>query len=191
MTTATAAAAAKKTAPKRPAVTSKDAWEALGIHTITLPSGAVVDIRIPDLSLLLAGDAVPEQLRGAALQEIVTAFSSAKGDEEARAAEAMGKLATDPEGLNQLVDLYRWLVTVTLVDPVITEEELRTRKFPSEDLTMITEFAGRRRLMDARGVTLGIEPIDRWDLWRQAHVCDEECPACEAVINGLSTTFTG
>ncbi|MEK6252798.1 MAG: hypothetical protein AABM43_12885 [Actinomycetota bacterium] len=169
-------------------MTGKDAWEALGVHTVTLPSGAVVKIRIPDLSLLIAGDALPEQLRGAALEELLGSLSQVDVSDDAAAAQVIQKVASDASGLNTLVDLYRWLVTETVIEPELTEEDLKDRKLPTEDLTMLVEFAGRRRNVDARGVTLGIEPIERWDTFRQMHGCAEECEACTAVIGEFSTT---
>ena len=55
-------------------VTSKEAWAKRGVHRVTLPSGAVVHIRIPDLGLLLAADAVPEALRDIAMRAVVEAI---------------------------------------------------------------------------------------------------------------------
>lgn len=52
-------------------IVSKSKWAQRAVHRVTLPSGARVRIRIPDLSLLLAGDAVPDELRGVALEEFI------------------------------------------------------------------------------------------------------------------------
>src|SRR2546421_717747 len=87
-------------------IVAKDAWGRLGIHTVQLWSGAWVRIRVPDLTLLLVGEAIP---------------------------------------------------------------------------------SGLERVVDARGVRLGVETIDRWELWRLTHGCAEECESCKELIDQLST----
>lgn len=169
--------------PTRPEVTSKEAWGQLGTHTVTLPSGAVVKIRLPDLTLLLAGDAVPDHLRTVALDEIANALNLRTSAE----LETAGTVTT--ERISGLAELQRFMVSQMLVEPKFTEDELAdpVTAPPAEDQKMLAELAGRERDTDARGVRIGVEPLDRWELWRQAHNCPDQCDHCAEVIDVLSS----
>lgn len=165
-------------------------WKKLGIHTITLPSGFVCKIRIPDLTLLLAAQAVPEDLRAVAYEEITTALRTQASIAARRDPELPTELA--PERLENLEELNRFLVSQALVEPKMTMDELRVDKngegaVPSEDLLMLTEFASRERTVDARGVELGVAPLDAFDVFREAHECSDGCAHCLEVIGAYST----
>jgi hypothetical protein len=176
----------------QPSTTGLAAWRKLGVHTVHLPSGAVVKIRIPDLSVLVAGEAVPEDLRAVALASVRQAMKQAltKGD-DAEAEDEAEEISDEAllEQMQGLAGLNRFLVSYSLVEPQVDADELVPGQspIPSEDIIMLTEFATRRRNVDARGVRLGIEPIDRWELWRQTHACPDECDHCAEVIAALSS----
>lgn len=178
------AAGATATAKRRSSrtVTSKTAWSALAIHTITLPSSAIVKIRLPDISILMAGDAVPERLRGIAIRELSKQIRDVQ-------ATALGDVVPDiqAEEIADLMGLNRWLVTQTLVEPELSEAELEAGAIPNEDFLMLTQLASRERDTDARGVRLGVEPVERWAAFKQFHGCADECEACNDAIEELST----
>lgn len=188
-------------APTDGAVIAKDAWAERTIHAITCPTGAVVRIRIPDLALLLSADALPEALRVVALEQLLKAPAPAPlvdasdfppdaptPESEARtpaadAAEKVSKFAA-------LADLYHFLVSWMLVEPAYTPEELghdSPLRPPAEDMEMLIDIARRDRNTDARGVTIGVEPLKRWATFRRHHECPESCQACAATLQDLST----
>jgi hypothetical protein len=166
-----------------PEIISKSGWGELALHTITLPSGAVVKIRIPDLSLLLASELVPGRLKEIAL------VSLAEQIRDVRAA-VLGEQA-DPmlraEQVAELAGLSRWLVTQTVHEPKVSEAEIEAGVMPNEDFIMLTQIASRERFTDARDVWIGVEPKDRWEGWRRHHECVEDCPACAALRKEFST----
>lgn len=162
-------------------------WNELGVHEITLPSGAVVKVRIPDLSLLIAGDAVPESLRGIALEQLMGAVVAMKLDAGENVDQP--KVSLDREKIGQLADLHFFLISAMLVEPEITVDQLvspNTRP-PNPDLEMLAELALRERDTDARGVVLGVMPLQRLERFRHFHQCDPGCAACEALQAELST----
>jgi hypothetical protein len=180
------AVAAAKPKHERPKTITTGAWASLGIHTITLPSSAVVKIRIPDLSMLLAGEAVPEHLRAVAFDAVRSAI---KAENRRVGLQAIDDSSDElnHERLKGLADLNRFLVSHTLLEPTMTEEDLLSTTLPVEDLAMLTQIASRERTTDARGVQIGVEPIDRWELWRQAHECESGCEGCAEVLAELSS----
>lgn len=172
--------------------TSKAAWAQRSVHTVTCPSGAVVRIRIPDLSMLLAQDAVPDRLRAVALQKVSEAFAEALRTPVADPAEGEEPSAPtlDVEALKELAELHQWLVTQMLVEPELTLEDLEgpvEERPPGDDLTMLVQIASRERHTDARGVVLGVEPLSRWERFRDRHGCGEDCRACQEVVGDFSS----
>jgi hypothetical protein len=188
----TAAKPKPKTRVSEPApkITSSSDWQELGVHYVTLPSSAAVKIRIPDITLLIAADAVPEELRVIAYEEMnETLAATQRARRELAGGEPEEEPAITEERLLKLAQLNRYLMSQMLVDPPMTVEELGSAKLPSEDILMLTEFATRERVVDARGVALGVEPIDRWDTWVQAHDCPDNCHACLKVVRALSSVI--
>lgn len=156
------------------------AWKNRALHTITLPSGQVVRIRIPNLTLLIKNDVLPERLRQVAVQEALN-----PGGPLVQPGQAGEAVTVDTETVKQLYDLYEFLVVEMLVDPEITAGDLPD--LPQLDLDMLTQIAIRERDVDAAGIRLGIEPVSRWEVFRQQHNCDEACAACEVALAALST----
>ncbi len=177
-------ATAQKKRPSRPQIVSKAKWAGLAVHTVTLPSGAVVRIKIPDLSLLLAGGAVPDRLRTVALRQLTEDIRDAQASP---AAVDAPPIEIDEEHLVGLAELTRWLVAQTLVEPEVTEVEIEDGIVPNEDILMLTQFASRERTVDAAGMRLGVEPIDRWEVWRGFHGCPDDCEHCSAAVEALTT----
>jgi hypothetical protein len=194
------------------------AWQRRTLHTITCPSGQRLRIRIPGIATLLEHGDVPDDLvelallelseesgaTGALAGELATATESDDAETRER---VLGKLkdygklqrllavesiqfveleADDPQAHDVMgEDGARWLrVKLTIAD---TYSDL-----PEDDLAMVAEIAQRLRLYDARGVRIGVEPLDRWTSFREAHGCpDEDCRGCQALIEQFSAAHVG
>jgi len=163
-------------------------WAQAAFHVITCPSGARVKVRIPDMSMLMAGDALPEHLR-------VIAYKMATDDigvllKEKEGADGNGSAPElDPEILKAATELGEWLVLQTVVEPELTPEQVSA--LPTEDKEMLVSIAKRERDRDAFGVRLGVDPLSRWDTFRHEHECPEGCPACERARQVFSTAELG
>jgi hypothetical protein len=138
---------------------SKSAWKKAAVHTVTLPSGMEVDITVPSLSKLaklgklenaLLSDATPAPIEG---QEVVAPNPDAPPTVEER-----------KKALADLADFQSWLVSITLVDPKLTPEEV-LEYVPTEDLEVLVEFATRKRDMDVKGHHLG--GLEKSADWRE------------------------
>src|SRR3954470_23312424 len=111
--------AARPTSSSSPSTRSKTAWAKKAVHLVTCPSGMEVKIRIPNLGLLLEGDALPQTLRNAALQELVDPMAArvARGGDP-----ATGAPAVSFDEVRELYDLHKWLVAQTVIEPALTLE---------------------------------------------------------------------
>jgi hypothetical protein len=166
-------------------IATLEQWAQAALHTVTCPSGAQVKVRIPDLATLLAGDAVPEHLRVVAFQKISDELSEAlieKGEGE----NAQPRISQ--EVMNAAVELHRWVVIQSVVEPKLTVETLEL--VPAEDIEFLAEIATRERDTDALGVHLGVAPLSRFDTFRHFHKCAEDCSACQEVRAVFSTYRT-
>lgn len=164
-------------------------WKAAGVHTITVPTGATVRIRIPDLSLLIAEDALPEDLRGSAMEELLGAVMGLSVQQpNGDTAGEKPKVTLERDDLKRLGELHYFMVAQMLVEPQVSIEELKAGGFPNEDLELLTELAMRRRSTDARGKTLGVAPLSRFTLFREVHSCPEDCPHCQTLVERFSLT---
>jgi hypothetical protein len=165
--------------PSGNGVVTADAWEQAGVHTVYMPSGVKVRVRLPDLEAMIREDALPDTLRAAAVRELE------------------GGLQPDtakPEGetwdlVKEVLALYEHVAHSMLVEPTTTPEQFK--RLPAEDRQMLREIAMRQRGTDARGVVLGVEPLSRWETFRIAHQCPESCPACDQVLAEFSTVGSG
>jgi hypothetical protein len=126
---------------------SKTNWQKASVHEdVTLPSGFVVDIKLPNLAALIKSGALPNDLI-----------------EVASAAAAAGEVP--PELFEKLDEFNRFLVAKTVVKPEIAEEEVNS--LPTEDIDMLVGFATRTRDMDAIGHHIaGLEKIDSFRKFR-------------------------
>jgi hypothetical protein len=113
---------------------------------VTLPSGAVVDIRIPNLAQLAKAGELDNDL----LQSAIPDGTTAQSEDEDRELSAAEKTAN----LTKLADFHCWLVSKTLVEPKLTPEDVADT-VPTPDIEVIVELASRRRDMDAIGHQIG------------------------------------
>lgn len=139
--------------PDTPTTTSAAAWKRLAIHTVTLHSGAVVDIRIPDLPKLIEAGAIPQNLVDSALR---VAGAAQRGTPESPDASLIIQ-----EGQFQDV-----LVQKTVVNPKIDDELVK--EIPVEDKEIIVEIATRQRDRDAVGDHIaGLDTSEKFRKFRR------------------------
>lgn len=193
-----------KTPPFTAPPPSLTAWQARSVHTITCPSGQRLRIRIPGVATILEHGDLPDDLVEFALAEVTNERGAAGmlADEFARV-ESNGagdvrevKLAR----MREFAMFQRHLVCAAVVavetatdvweDVTLSVDGLDV--LPEDDLALVSEIVLRLRASDARGVRIGVEPIDRWGLFREAHGCpDQDCPGCQELVERLSTADVG
>lgn len=123
-------------AGSRQLVASVEAWSANKRHIVTLPSGTAVAIEIPDLpNMIRAGD-IPNNLISIAIGV------------------ANGKKVT-ADDISEQAAFYNKLVSITVAQPQVTEQQVETGVIPAEDKEMLVELAVRQRDFDARGHHVG------------------------------------
>jgi len=130
--------------------TTKTSWKKAGIHEgVTLPSGTVVSIRLPNLSLMIKTGQIPNTLVEAAVK-----MQNLQG-------------SADPEITKEMIeqqwDYSSFLVAATVVEPAITQDEVA--EIPAEDVEMLVEFATRQRDIDA--VYRHISGLDKLESFRR------------------------
>lgn len=124
-----AAPPAKPAEPSRPRDASD--WKGRKTHKdITLPSGTVVDIVLPNIQVLIKSGAIPNTLIDAALKQ-----------------QNAGKVTR--EIISETWDFTCWIIPRTVVSPEITEEDVPD--LPAEDIELLVGFASRTKDMDAVG----------------------------------------
>lgn len=121
---------------------NKSAWKKAGVHTVTLPSGFVAEIRIPNLAQMAKAGELDNDL-------LQYAIPGNRADETEEKTPEQKK-----ENLAKLADFHAWLVSQTLVAPELTPEEV-IPTVPTPDLEVLVELASRRRDMDATGHHIG------------------------------------
>jgi hypothetical protein len=159
-------------------IPSAAAWIKMAVHKITCPTGMVVRIKIPDLSALMVGGAVPENLRGAALFHLAGGLAELERDENGI-----------PRGLNDemlqgVTDLRFWTIHQAIVEPKLTEEQVRS--LPVEDRELILAIAERQTAYDALGVKIGVSPLALFEPFSRVHGCEADCEACQALRRRVS-----
>jgi hypothetical protein len=174
---------------------TKDGWRQRGLHRVTLPSTQRVLLRIPDLAKLLEGPdaAVPTHLLSIALREVIDQADAARTlVDQIKAGQTDEAVKT----VGELNELDRWIVTQTVVEPEVTLEDVEAGLVPPEDMAMIAAIARRERFTDARGVTIGVVPLDDFAVFREKHGCPEGvgetgCQACQEVQAAFSSVDVG
>jgi hypothetical protein len=130
--------------------TTKTSWKKAAVHEgVTLPSGTVVSIKLPNLSLMLKTGNIPNSLVEAAV--------------EMQNAMSRGTAEITKEMIEQQWYYYSFLVAKTVVEPEITQEEVAD--IPAEDVEMLVEFATRQRDIDA--VYRHIAGLDKMESFRR------------------------
>jgi hypothetical protein len=154
-------------------------------------------VRFVDLEALIAQDALPERLLGIALREVLGSNEDAK-----RVAEQIraGELAEPKKLVVELIELQRWITLESLVTPTFTLEEVESGEFDPRDFELLRQIAMRERNTDAKGVFLGVMPLDLFTTFRETHELIggpdwatghpaglvESCPACQTLERALT-----
>lgn len=116
-------------------------WKARSVHTVTLPSGAVVKITVPNLIAMVKSNRIPNEL----LPVVVGKDPNAVGTPEGQAAAI--------EELKETAAFDEYIIPLTVVEPTITAEDLEY--LPTPDIIMLRQLATRQTDMDAVGHQLG------------------------------------
>jgi len=115
--------------------TTKTTWKKARVHKdITLPSGTVVDIQIPNLPKMLKGGQIPNTLVDAAVK-------------------TQSATKVTRELIEETWEFYRWLVAETVVSPEVEPDDVG--ELPTADVEMIVSIATRQSDLDAVGHQLG------------------------------------
>ena len=126
--------------------TTKTSWKKAAVHEITLPSGTVISIKLPNLALMLKTGNVPNSLIDAAV-----------------GSQNLDSVEVTREMIESQWDFSAFLVANTVVEPQLTEDEVA--EIPAEDIEMIVEFATRQRDIDAAYNHIG--GLDKMEAFRQ------------------------
>lgn len=140
--------------------TTLAAWKKNAVHPITLPSGSVVSIKVPDITGLIESGAIPNDLLEAAVGQVKNEGT------------ALSKEDVDKE--NEFRNL---LVSLTVAEPHITPED--AAGIPAEDKDLIVAIATRRTDLDAEGKH--IAGLDKSEKFRRFRRIGEFDPLLEGV----------
>lgn len=137
-------------APSNPNASTTEGWKQAAVHQgVYMPSGAVVDIKLPNLTALAKSGSIPNELLELVTQTV-----------------AQGGIDEDDAGLlSRLDDLHNYLVAETVVNPDITVDDVPS--LPPEDVATLVEFAFRQRDSDITGRQLGgLEKVESFRRFR-------------------------
>lgn len=131
--------------------TDAASWGQAAFHLVTLPSGAVAKIRIPDLPALIETGEIPQHLLDAAL-----------------GVAAKPNKTPSKELIVQQREFTDCLVMQTVIEPPLSEADLDSKHgIPYEDKEMLVEIATRQRDLDAEGNHIGgLEKSEKWRKFR-------------------------
>jgi hypothetical protein len=179
-------------------------------HPVTPPSGmSDVEVRIPSLTELIRAEGVPDRLRALALkaaahpggmrgvmaEELVDANKqiAEAEDQEKATADLVEKDAGLRQALDDVVEIQKHLITqsVRVGGELLTIADLDDPDFPAPDAEWFGAVMLREESYDARGVRLGIEPLDAWGRFRDFHDCGPDCGACAALQDEFSSADLG
>jgi hypothetical protein len=119
----------------KPSKPTAAGWKKANVHQgVTLPSGTVVDITVPNLPKMIASGSFPNALIDVALKR--------------REASDVNE-----ETMKESWEFIKYIVPQMLVTPKITEDDIDD--LPIEDVEMLAGFAMRTNDIDAIGHHLG------------------------------------
>jgi hypothetical protein len=130
-------------------------WKKAKQHTITLPSGTVVEVVVPNLPKLVQTGQIPNSLIDIALKVVQGSKQITREDIEAQP------------------DFYNKICAFTVVKPKLGDDDFED--IPYEDKEMLVEIATRQRDLDAVGHHLGgLETVKDWRNFRGlSHVYED------------------
>ena len=174
---------------------SLDEWRGRNLHNVVMPSGARAIIQFPEIGPLVLANALPDDLKEFAQQEITHEL----GMIGAYADEIVKYDPDTPEDMEKaraltkkFSDTLKWLVAeYVVVEPKVTVEDLNDESFPLQDLDWLYGVATRRVNEDALGRRLGVARLDALATFPEAHGCASDCPHCVEALQTLSTADLG
>lgn len=122
--------------------TNKTNWKKAKQHTVTLPSGSTVTIRIPNLAVLAKAGTIPNDLLKYAIPELRGEVPDKPSEEEVK------------KNISDLADFQAWCVSYALVDPELSADDVH-ETVPVPDIELIVQIALRQTDMDAVGHQIG------------------------------------
>ena len=126
--------------------------EKAGTHKIRLHSGALVEIRLPDIAELIESGVIPQHLLQTATQ-MANAMQTGQAPEVTQ------------ETVIQQKEFVNAVTIATLVNPKVDAETVT--KVPIEDRELITQIATRSRDVDAVGDHIGgLHTSEKWRRFR-------------------------
>lgn len=138
-------------------VRTVDEWAQRGVHrNVYLPSGAQVDLRLPNIQQMIATGDVPNPLVESALKQ--------------RSAQKI-----DVETIRETWDFTRFIIPVALVSPTLEAPDVE--RLPAEDVILLTQLINRVEDTDAAGFHLGgLDTVKRFRESRGLLSLDEIFP---------------
>lgn len=178
----------------RPDFTPADVWRQKAVHTVTTPSGAVLHIRVPGIATLLENGDLPDHLIGLALLDIQHPKGAASALRE-----MLDELVDEDRHAKVVAEIRKFgeyqrrIVAAALIEPKLSYEEIAAGDLPEGDLAMVADIVQRLAGTDARGVRIGVEPLDKWARFHQLHGLPEdgECDGCARIVVELSSVDVG
>lgn len=136
------------------AVKTAGAWKQANTHPdVTLPSGAVVTIKLPNILKMVSAGEIPNPL-------IPVAIKSTEGQE------------VTEQVIRDSWDFTKFLVPLMMVEPTIVESDVED--LPIEDVTMLVGLANRSNDLDAIGQHIGgLDTVQRFREFRGILGVDE------------------
>jgi hypothetical protein len=161
-----------------------------------------VELRLPGLVELTRNEAVPERLRALALKSAahpaglrgVMAESLKKSEEKGESdADQLDDNSELKQAIDDMIAIQKRLIceSVRVDGQMLTLEDLDDPEFPAPDAEWLGAVMLREVEYDARGVRLGIEPLDAWARFRHFHDCGPDCGACAALQDEFSSVDLG
>jgi len=119
----------------RTAKRTLEGWKQHKRHEVTLPSGYVIEMEIPNLPQMIKTGHIPNDLVKIATDVLE------------------GKVKITPEIIAEHQDFYRKLILMSVKEPALSEDDLDD--IPFEDQELIVAIATRQTDMDAEYRQLG------------------------------------
>lgn len=160
-------------------VATLEEWSEAAIHTITLFSGKVVKIRIPDLPTLMLADLVPQELRGTAIDVLNREVNQSQQIAAALRGAPVEVPPIDYDSFVGMTRLKYFLAAGMVVEPKVTEQNFIDGKIPPNDASLLGAIAIRERDTDALGVRLGVAELSAFERFLRVHECSPGCEACK------------
>jgi hypothetical protein len=104
---------------------SIEGWKSKAVHTIPLPSGFEVKVRLPNVSKMVMGAEFPNALREVALREL----------------QGLDRGELTMEQLEAAVEFGNYVVVAMVLEPVLSKDDLD--ELPQEDVEALAALAKR------------------------------------------------